>query len=129
MIFGRTILHQPIFSSESNVFNDFVVPATSVEPAVLRNCLWAIAGIDARGFSCHDHAHCQRVGSPKVSEEVCAHGCHHFADINVSDAKVAKLAGEESPTIPWHDSEDCAVCQSLANPVGFVGILNCSWYS
>ena len=75
--------------------------------------------------SCHGHAHCQRVGVEKDSTEVCSHGCHHQPDIHQTDSSVGGekrhvVSNEESPAAPLHDSEHCAICHSLAKPVGLV---------
>ena len=59
--------------------------------------------------SCDGHAHCQKVHSSS-GLQVCSHGCNHH-----------ELENEESPSVPLHDSEDCVICHSLANPVGLVG--------
>jgi len=69
--------------------------------------------------SCHGHAHCQRVGVEKDSSQVCSQGCHqHQNDILVRGEKSHAVQNEESPAVPLHDSEHCAICHSLANPVG-----------
>ena len=71
--------------------------------------------------SCHGHAHGQRLGVDKDSSEVCSHGCHgHPSDNLVRAGKSPGSQNEESPAAPQHDSEHCAICHSVANPVGFV---------
>ncbi len=71
--------------------------------------------------SCHGHAHCQKVDAKKTSSEVCSHGCHHCESVNsVRGPKDHVVQNGESPSVPLHDPEHCAICQSLANPVGLV---------
>ncbi len=69
--------------------------------------------------SCGGHAHCQRLGADESSSVVCSHGCHqHAIDISVETEKTEGAQNEEVPAAPLHDSEHCAICHSLANPVG-----------
>jgi len=69
--------------------------------------------------SCHGHAHCQRVGVEKDSSQVCSQGCHQHLSFNsVEGDESCVVQDEESPVVPLHDSEHCAICHSLANPVG-----------
>lgn len=56
--------------------------------------------------SCHGHAHCQKVDRSKSASKVCSHCCNHDE------------VDEEAPPVPLHDSEDCVICHSLADPVG-----------
>lgn len=75
--------------------------------------------------SCHGHAQ----GLPSVAESTssnaCAHGCHnHATDQYPAEALALGDTSQsnhdhESPGVPPHDSDHCATCHSLANPVGF----------
>ena len=86
-------------------------------------CVIAIGQLPAllHVASCHGHAHCQRMEAERESSEVCSHGCHHHASENSERGpKDHVVQNEESPAVPLHDSEHCAICHSLANPVGLV---------
>ncbi|MBM3965029.1 MAG: DUF2946 domain-containing protein [Planctomycetes bacterium] len=71
--------------------------------------------------TCHGHAHCHRVVAEQESPDVCSHGFHHYTSESKGRSSSDRVVrNEESPAVPLHDSEHCAVCHSLANPVGLI---------
>lgn len=80
--------------------------------------------------SCHGHAHTLGVAQKHQSTLVCSHGCNDachgvgksvqcLGDSQHSDSQHSDSRHRHAP-VPKHDSDHCAVCQSLANPVGVV---------
>lgn len=70
--------------------------------------------------SCHGHASCLQVTVKQGTSSSCSHGCRHGTNDLVPSATGHVVQNEESPAVPLHDSEQCAICHSLANPVGLV---------
>ena len=72
--------------------------------------------------TCEDGCGDAVVAVPDDSVTACSHGCRHHA----SDASDSKATSEESglPANPadQHDSDTCAVCQSLAASIGVVSL-------
>jgi len=72
--------------------------------------------------TCHGHAQSAHVESEQVSAGSCSHACHHHStDLTAESAGESSTVADfqESQPLPDHDSDHCAVCHSLANPVGF----------
>ncbi len=72
--------------------------------------------------TCDQHSHVGLVQDAASEATTCSHGCHHHGD----DRRVVTddcVPCEDSQPVHDHDSDSCALCQSLASPVGFVLVL------
>jgi hypothetical protein len=87
-------------------------------------CVIAIGQLSAllhvAGF--HGHSHGTKAESAQASFRIGNHGCqYHVAAHSEQRGVELNLIDHEDPGhVPEHDSDQCAICQSLLNPVGLV---------
>ena len=70
-------------------------------------------------MTCHGHSY--EAVNPTAARKVspCPHGCHHHAVDDRSVSTYDSAQSEDSHPTHEHDSDTCAICHSLASPVGF----------